>query len=310
MSNVSNPSGPVGPLNPHRPAEPAKPGTKEFKDLMKVKGSPEKQKKHKKRSEEDPKQKISAGPASPDKEVKEAKKTKEYATVEKIGESDKKQKKEQKRPEEKVTELAREEAAALAQKKPVQPMEVSKIGESKEEAKIDITSQQIKDVQKNIEEEEQIVEKEEIAEKFEKAVLKKQEPKKETPSQPPGALSSTTLGPLFLAPAAAAPPAYALMSGQTLQLFEKMIAMISIMQDSGMSETTIHLDSHYYGAQIIIREYSSAPLTYNIELVGNPMAVALFRKNLNLLRSAFDDPKLRYRVHRLDASLDQKKDST
>jgi len=100
-----------------------------------------------------------------------------------------------------------------------------------------------------------------------------------------------------------------MMSNQTLALFEKMISMISIMKDSGMTETTIHLNtaefanSQYYGAQIIIREYSSAPLTYNIELLGNPMAAELFRKNLGLLRSAFDDPKLRYRVHRLDASI-------
>ncbi len=61
--------------------------------------------------------------------------------------------------------------------------------------------------------------------------------------------------------------------------------------------------SQLFGLQMIIREYSSAPLVYNIEFMGNPQAARLFQKNLNQLRSAFNDPKYRFRVNRLEASI-------
>ena len=88
-----------------------------------------------------------------------------------------------------------------------------------------------------------------------------------------------------------------------------MISVISILKDSGVTETTIHLispefaNSQLFGSQVIIREYSTAPLVYNIEFMGNPQAARLFQKNLNQLRSAFNDPKYRFRVNRLEASI-------
>ncbi|MGH2613486.1 MAG: hypothetical protein ACRDFB_10630, partial [Rhabdochlamydiaceae bacterium] len=161
------------------------------------------------------------------------------------------------------------------------------------------------------EEEAEIVQKEDVAENFKKAVAHKEESKKETEQQISNAPSTTTLGPLFLSPAATTTPAYALLDPQTLALFEKMISVISILKDSGITETTLHLstpefaNSQFYGAQIIIREYSTAPLAYNIEFFGNPLAAETFRKNLPLLRSAFNDPKYRFRINRLESSISQ-----
>ncbi len=317
MSNVSNPAGPVNPVNPQKSNEPAKPGTEKFRELMKIDSSAEKQKKRKKRSDEaheEQKAKISVGPAATEKLV-EAKKTQKYPKIQKVGEGEKKQTKHQKRSEETATEIAREEAAALTQKKPVQPLEVPDETKKAEEdvktavKQATVSSQIHKELEQIIDEEEQAVQKEQKKEEFKKIITSKEETKKETvkPSSVPS--PSTLLGPLFLAPATAAPPAYSLLDSQTWALFEKMVSVISILKDSGVTETTLHLNtpefanSQYYGAQIIIREYSTAPLTYNIELIGNPLAAELFRKNLTTLRSAFDDPKYRFRIHRLDASI-------
>ncbi len=331
MSNVSNPSGPVNPVNPQKPTEPAKPGTDKFKDLMKIDSSAEKQKKRKKRpaeTEEEEKAKLRAGPAEPDKHVTSAKKPGKYPKIQKIGESEKKQAKHEKRPEETTSELAREEAAALAQKKQAQPLDVSKIHEKTEETEEAIkttasSAASHKELEQIIEEEEAIAQREEKAENFKQIVTKKEESKKESIQQQPAtAPSTTTPAPLFLSPPTTAAPAYSLLNSETLALFEKMVSVITIMKDSGVTETTLNLstpefeNSQLYGAQIIIREYSTAPLAYNIEFMGNPLAADLFRKNLPLLRSAFDDPKYRFRINRLEASIsphprvERKKDSS
>lgn len=316
MTNPANPTGPVNPVNQGRSAEPVKPGSDKFKDLMKIDSSAEKQKKKKKRSEEtseEEKAQLPAGPAASEKEAESVKKAQKYPKIQKIGESEKKQTKHEKRSEETTSELAREEAAATTQapKKPVQALEITQSAQEETVAKTsDYTAEIQKELEHAIEEEEQAVQEEkEVEQTFKKIATRKEEPKKAAAQQPPGAPSSTTLGPLFLSPATPTAPAYSLLDAQTLALFEKMVSVITILKDSGITETTINLNtpefanSQFYGAQIIIREYSTAPLTYNIELLGNPLAADLFQKNLTKLRSAFDDPKLRFRVNRLDSSI-------
>jgi hypothetical protein len=308
MSNVSNPSGPVNPVNPDKSTEPVRPGTDKFKDLMKIDANAEKQKKNKKRSQEsleEKKAKLQAGPAEPDRHLI-TRRTEKYPKIQKIGQSEKRQTKHSKRSEETATELAREEAAALAQKKSVQSLEIpSTSGAPSEEEIANATaaaSQAQKDLEHILEEEKESIKKEEVAQNYKQAAAKKEE------NKPQASAVTTTLGPLFLAPAPNAAPAYSLLDAQTLALFEKMVSVLSILKESGVTETTIHLgsefaNSQYAGAQIIIREYSTAPLTYNIEFLGNPLAAEAFRKNLGTLRSALDDPKFRFRIHRLESSI-------
>lgn len=320
MTNPANPTGPVNPANQNRSSEPVKPGTDKFKDLMKIDSSPEKQKKKKKQSEEskeEQKAKIQAGPASPTRPVEKMKKTQKHPKVQKVGESEKKQTQHHKRSEETPSEMASEEVAAASStpKQPVQPLEIPKgdkaIEEEKREATVSYAAEAQKELEELIEEEELTVQEEqEISESFKKVATRKEEPQKAA-AQEATAGPTSTLGPLFLSPATQAPPVYALFDAQTLALFEKMVSLISILKDTGVTETTLHLNtpefanSQYYGAQIIIREYSTAPLTYNIEFIGNPLAADLFRRNLPTLRSAFDDPKLRFRIHRLDTSIER-----
>lgn len=312
---MSNPAGPINPVNPPKSSEPVQPGSDKFKELMKIDSSAEKQKKKKKRhqeTQEENKAKLQAGPAEPEKTA-DSKKVEKYPKVQKVGESEKQQTRHGKRSEETTTELAREEAAALAQTRVNPPLEFTQTDKAKAEDQSVVqaastSAQTHKEIEQIFQEEEQLVQKQESAEAFKTVAAQKEESKKEaTPLPPPPA--SSTLGPLFLPPGSAAPPAYALLDAQTLALFEKMISVISILKDSGVTETTIHLispefaNSQLYGSQVIIREYSSAPLTYNIEFMGNPQAARLFQKNLSQLRSAFNDPKYRFRVNRLEASI-------
>ncbi len=315
MSSVSNPTGPVNPNDPQKQTDPVKPGTDKFKDLMKIDSSAEKQKKRKKRSqetEEEEKAKLQAGPAEPDKTAA-SKKAEKYPKIQKVGESEKQQTRHGKRSEETTTELAREEAAALSQKKMNAPLEFVQ-AEKAEKDNDELTktsiaaSQTHKEIEQIFEEEEQLLEKELDIETFKTVAAKKEEAKKETtPIASPS--PSTNLGPLFLSPAASTPPAYSLLDAQALALFEKMASVISILKESGVTETTIHLispefaNSQLYGAQVVIREYSTAPLSYNIEFMGNPLAAQLFQKNLPQLRNAFNDPKYRFRINRLESSI-------
>ncbi|MGR3973892.1 MAG: hypothetical protein QRY72_04940 [Candidatus Rhabdochlamydia sp.] len=114
--------------------------------------------------------------------------------------------------------------------------------------------------------------------------------------------------PFFLTPPSSTPAAYTLLSPEALALFEKMVAVMTVMHTSGITETIIYLNpeefsSSFLNAQIIIREYSTAPLMYNIELLGNPSAVALFQKHRSLLEESFKEEKRKYKINRLEISL-------
>ena len=80
-------------------------------------------------------------------------------------------------------------------------------------------------------------------------------------------------------------------------------------KESGINETTIHLNSAEYansrfaGSQIVIREFSTAPLAYNIELIGTPQNAALFEQNVGSLMNAFQAGHHNFTVNRIDTRL-------
>ena len=98
------------------------------------------------------------------------------------------------------------------------------------------------------------------------------------------------------------------MSSQVFDLFERMVGVLMIMTDSRMTETVITLNtphfasSVFYGAQITIQEYTSAPKIFNIQLSGNPESVALFEENADDLMAAFQHGNYNFRVNRLETS--------
>lgn len=102
------------------------------------------------------------------------------------------------------------------------------------------------------------------------------------------------------------PPPYTAMPSQVLDLYAQMGMVMTIMTDSQMTETVMTLtnpkfaSSVFYGTQIIIQEYASAPKVFNIQLNGNQQAVALFQKNADDLMAAFQYGTYNFRVNRME----------
>lgn len=112
----------------------------------------------------------------------------------------------------------------------------------------------------------------------------------------------------LLAPPQPATP-YTLLHPQIMELFDRMVGTMSVMSLSGVTETVIDLSAEkfassvFFGSQIIIREYSSAPLAYNIQINSSAQALALLEKNAATLVAAFQYGNYNFRVHRLESGL-------
>jgi len=310
MADLTNISGPV-PNEPHREAREIKPGTGKFKELMKVGESGEQEKKKKKQkaeSEEETKAELRTGSSTADKAA-EAKKAAEFKKIQAVGESEKRQSMAQKRSEETV---AAEETAAEVNRKKIESLNLEKIETAPVEKK-GSPSYEGQIEQKEVEEEK--IEAVEQKKELEATTLKKQE-KKETksPDQPYAAPAASTLGPLFIPPAPSVSPVYTQLSPEVLAIFEKMISQIFIMQMSGVNETVLHLNtpefssSIFAGAQIVIKEYSTAPLIFNIEFLGSPQNTLYFEQNIASLRAAFASEDRKYSINRIESRLLTKKE--
>jgi hypothetical protein len=103
-------------------------------------------------------------------------------------------------------------------------------------------------------------------------------------------------------------PSYANIHPQVMELFDRMVGVMTVMSMSGITETVITLNapqfasSVFFGSQIIIQEYSTAPQAYNIQLIGTPQAVALFQGNAEDLMAAFQAGNYNFRVNRLETA--------
>lgn len=140
--------------------------------------------------------------------------------------------------------------------------------------------------------------------------------------QKPAALSKPMEEPLGQAPlatpsaatsAAPTPPMtiqpYMQLTPEMLALFEKMVGVMSVMNTSGISQTTIELTSPqfassiFYGAQIIIKEYSTAPRAYNIQILGSAKAVDYLQGKLSTLSTALQRGEYAFTVNRVEVGL-------
>jgi hypothetical protein len=307
---------PVGP--PPGERGPIKPGTEKFKDLMKVGDSEKRQKKGKKKqdeSEEDLKAELRSGAIAPNKEAEAAKKAAKTPKIQQVGETEKREPKKQRRPEEVVPEAAEEIAATnISQAKLSQFKIESDLNDL--EKKLDTLAQpvygQLVPQQEEAGEVAKVEEKEEAVQQVTfKQVAQEKVQQEATQAVFP---ASSTLGPLFISPATEAAPAYTALNSEILALFEKMVGVISVMKESGITETIIHLNtaeyanSRFAGSEIIIREYSTAPLAYNIELVGTSQNAALFEQNIGALMTAFRAGNHNFTVNRIESRLLQRTD--
>jgi hypothetical protein len=132
---------------------------------------------------------------------------------------------------------------------------------------------------------------------------------KETSKEPGGLLMAGTPGE---APGAQVPsppqplPPYANLHPQVMEIFDRMVGVMTVMSMSGMTETVMTLNtpqfasSVFFGTQIIIQEFSTAPQAFNIQINGTPQAVALFQGNVDDLMAAFQAGNYNFRVNRLE----------
>jgi hypothetical protein len=101
-------------------------------------------------------------------------------------------------------------------------------------------------------------------------------------------------------------PSYAHLHPQVMEIFDRMVGVMTVMSMSGMTETVITLNapqfasSVFFGSQIIIQEFSTAPQAFNIQLNGTPQAVTLFQDNVNDLLAAFQAGNYNFRINRLE----------
>src|SRR5581483_6323643 len=137
----------------------------------------------------------------------------------------------------------------------------------------------------------------------------KTEDKDKIASPDAATFSSGSAEPQLVPPAAPAPeslPPYALLNPQIQEMFDRMVGVMTVMTQSGMTETTFTLNSPqfassvFFGTQIIIQEFSTAPQAFNIQINGAPQAIGLLQNNADELMAAFQAGNYGFRVNRLE----------
>lgn len=86
-------------------------------------------------------------------------------------------------------------------------------------------------------------------------------------------------------------------------IFEKMASSMIVMSSSGEVETTLFLDnpaSIFYGTKITVREFSTAPKAFNVEITGFTPAINAIDSCKNDLLSAFQNGNFNFTVHRFE----------
>lgn len=337
MVDVGKVSGPGGPTGPVPGKEPSKIEADKFKKYVEETDTEQKKKQKKPQKdieelEEEAEEVVAARPQTPDRSPADLKFPK-GPIIKEVGKSDERQKKQEKRPEEAPPETKVEEASPkkAERKEPAQPFKVKEPSTAKtEKAAEGAVPPKPPEPLSELTEAEGIAppppappppqpiaeEKEE-----EKTVAKKMpsqprafsQPKKadekkaHTPKEPVLPSAQTSPGPFFLPPPAPVAPGYASMKPEVFQLFERMVMAITVMHESGATETTIHLNSPdftiFAGAQIVIREYSTAPRAYNVEFLGNAQNTALFSASAQDLVAGINTANYNFKINRIESSL-------
>jgi hypothetical protein len=89
-------------------------------------------------------------------------------------------------------------------------------------------------------------------------------------------------------------------------LFQKMASAMIVMNSSNEAETTLYLDnpsSVFFGSRITIREFSTAPKAFNIEIASGPRAIELIEAGKQDFLAGFQNGRFNFSVHRLDTHI-------
>lgn len=112
-------------------------------------------------------------------------------------------------------------------------------------------------------------------------------------------------------PSNSATPVHSALFLEIEALFEKMASSMIVMSSSGEIETTLCLDnpsSIFFGTKITIREFSTAPKTFNVEIASFTPAILAIEASKSDLLSAFQNGKFNFSIHRFETSCIQNED--
>lgn len=95
-------------------------------------------------------------------------------------------------------------------------------------------------------------------------------------------------------------PAYANLSANVYELFEKLIGLLMIEEHKGISITTVKLSmpgSVFHNCEIKLEHFDTAPNSFNIQLLGNPSAIDLFNANYQTLVNAMTQSNFSFKAN-------------
>jgi hypothetical protein len=107
-------------------------------------------------------------------------------------------------------------------------------------------------------------------------------------------------------------------SEETLKFFDTVCNQLVFLENEGISRTTLSLDSEhlrdspFYGARILLEEFSTAPKLFNISITAGNEAISLIQTHLAGFMQLIEEKKLSFGVHRIDTDclLDHEKDES
>ncbi|MGE5196239.1 MAG: hypothetical protein ACM3JI_02790, partial [Anaerolineae bacterium] len=125
------------------------------------------------------------------------------------------------------------------------------------------------------------------------------------PSLSPPMIQETILATVSIPPISSSD-----LQAEIFYLFDQMVGCMTVIHlCSGDSQTSMMLTgpqfehSVFFGSQVIIEEFSTAPKVFNVQLIGSLPAIALFEASKNDLLAAFQNGPYTFKVNRLEASL-------
>ena len=130
------------------------------------------------------------------------------------------------------------------------------------------------------------------------------DPRNLTGGVPLAPLASSLTGPTTVSGAFSIDP-----STEVMDLFDKMVDKITVMHQTGVTETEFSLEgaqfasSRFYGSKVVIQEFSTAPKAFNIQFVASPEAVTLMQAHAGDLMAAFQQGNYAFSINRLDTRI-------
>ena len=123
-----------------------------------------------------------------------------------------------------------------------------------------------------------------------------------------GTIEPTGQVPLMgVAPVAStAPTPYSTLSPQLRELFDKMVGMITVQSQTGVTTTTVTVNmpnSPLQGVQIVLQQFDTARHSFNIQLEGTPEQLNFLSSNVSDLAAAFAGGKYAFSANILPPQL-------